>query len=164
MENQTHIWEENYQTTRNSIFWCCLASLACFVAAVLANFLFKGTVAPLSDIIERYYGLIGTIVFGAFTVVCFLVQMEVQGRHQNFLSPNEELTRRATLRTLRGATFYLFMLFGMCLYETHSDDLMEWFRANLPQVVLVALGFGCLSLALLAQHMAVTIKTKYLSN
>lgn len=165
MENQTVLWEENYQLTRKCIALCILTAVACFIGAVLAEFVFNpSSEASLSDIIARNYSLIGMITCAALTLACCAAYLKEGERDLSTLSENEVRIHTASLRTVRGVIILFCMLFGVCNFLTPPTDIYEWVKGSFASSVLVAIGFGSLFLAILSQKMANTIKTKYLNH
>jgi hypothetical protein len=164
MESQIELWEENYQLTQECKALCLLASATCFVVAVLAELVFNpSSNKSLSGIIIQNYGLIGMITFAVLTLACCLAYLQEGEKDLTNLSEDEIKVHQVSLHKVRGVIILLLLLFGLCNFLTPSSDIADWAKGSLASSILVALGFGCLSLALLCQNMAKTIKTKYLN-
>ncbi len=133
------------------------------VSATLASLVYNETSSTILEIVLKYYGLIGIILSSVFGLVCYMVAREGE-EHQSQITTEEITSGQRTSQVLRNVAIQFFIVLVACLFVTPYEDVHNWISGNIPEAVLVALGFGTLALSALAQAMADQIKNKYLSN
>lgn len=125
------------------------AALAFMIFAVtaIASIAYGSEQMVLSEVIDTYHGLIGTLLFGALSITAIMVTRGIP-RHSS------DYKFFLVIKVL------CFMIFGAFIYITPTNDLVEWYRTNREVATSVAVGFGVLAFSFLAHTAAHYAKAK----
>ncbi len=140
------------QTYKKGRHFSSVLFFAAFLVFFLAGFVSaNGTEhLVLSQVIEKYHNLIGTLISGALCIAGFMVVQE----ERIYSSDTNEYWFLLSLEAICIIAFWIFLM------NTSWKDLQEWFMLRRNLAVLVALGFGFLFFSLCAHTMALQTKAK----